>query len=126
MAKTTVGDGSTHGPADANVTATDDPAVQAQIDARKVSDAQGENSALKRRIRAFEDREADAHDKAEREAKEREGQEQRTRDDLERLTKENEELKAQLDEVTAPKSGRGAKKATPPANFSSAEQGPVN
>src|SRR5687767_5242905 len=110
MGKVTVHGGVSDGPGDANVTETDDPAVQAQVDARRASEAHDENALLKRKLREAEDREANAADQRERERKEREGQEQRTRDDFERLTKENEELRSKVGErESASQSKAGAR-----------------
>jgi hypothetical protein len=90
--------GATNGVASADVTETDDPAVQAEIDARRASEAHDEVALLKRKLREAEDREADAADRRRREDAEREQHAQRAREDAERLTAERDELQRQLDE----------------------------
>ena len=88
-------------------------------DSDELTRVNDENIELRQRLAAVQTGAADDADKTRREDKERDEQEQRYKDDVERLQRENEELKSQLDDATAPKGRTSAKAKSTPATDSS-------
>ena len=89
-------------------------------DSDELTRVNDENISLRQQLAAVQTGADDDADKTRREDKERDEQEQRYKDDVERLQAENEQLKADLDAATAPKTKTSAKaKNTPAADSSS-------